>query len=113
MYKIESLTKEQEARFTEFINKWKDIGLSTQPANRKESEKGIALAYKIAGLNKPKIVWCGSPYSQGLTRAIVFGLKDSEINIGASVRESVGASVRESVMESVGNGEFCRDTEHM
>ena len=100
--KIEALTKEQEARFPEFIKRWTDIGLCTKPANRKEAEEGIKLTYKIAGLPEPKrIVWCGSPYSQGLTRALVLGLKRSEIKIGASVRDSVWDSVRDSVGDSV------------
>ena len=44
-------------------------------SNKKEAENGIISAYKIAGETPPKkIVWCGSPMSQGLTRAIVFGL---------------------------------------
>ena len=99
--KIENLTKEQVSRFPEFIKRWTDIGLCTDPANRPEAEKGIKLAYEIAGLKSPRIVWTGSPMSQGLTRAIVFGLKDSEVKIGASVRDSVGDSVRDSVWASV------------
>ena len=104
--KIESLTEAQKARFPEFVKKWTDIGLSTEPANRKESEKGIIEMYKIAGLKKPKIVWCDSPLSQGLTRMIVQKLEsDGKLTkkIGASVRASVWDSVRASVMDSVGD----------
>src|SRR3990167_9157698 len=104
--KIESLTQEQKDRFQEFIDKWTKIGLSCEPAKRKEAEFGIKTAYKIAGKNPPKkIVWCGSPLSQGLTRAIIFRLKDSEIKVGkklkASVRDSVRDSVRAGVWDSV------------
>src|SRR5882724_9420242 len=87
MKKIESLTDAQKARFPEFIKRWTDIGLSTEPANRIKAEKGIVEAYKVVGLGPPKIVWCDSPLSQGLTRAILMDNKSM-----ASVRDSVGAS---------------------
>lgn len=70
MSKIERLTAEQIALFPEFIKKWTDIGLSTNPADRERAERGVVKSYEIAGLKPPKIVWCGSPMSQGLTRAI-------------------------------------------
>ena len=95
---IEKLTKEQEKRFPEFVKKWNDIGLSTQRANRKEAEEGICEMYKIAGLKKPKIVWCDSPLSQGITRMVVLKLESDGLlrkKIGASVRDSVRASVRD------------------
>ncbi len=95
---IDKLTKEQESRFSEFIDKWTRIGLSIEPANRKEAEAGVVQAYRIAGLHAPKIVWCGSPISQGLTRELVMKLPAS---VRASVRDSVGASVRASVWASV------------
>jgi len=104
---ITSLTQEQMRRFPEFVEKWKAIGLSTEPANRKEAEIGVVEAYKAAGLDAPKIVWCGSPMSQGLVRAIVFNCVPSEVrssvrdSVGASVWDSVWASVRDSVRASV------------
>ena len=54
--------------------------------------------YKIAGLKKPKIVWCDSPLSQGITRMVVLKLESDGLlrkKIGASVRDSVRASVRD------------------
>ena len=99
--RIESLTKEQEDRFQEFIDKWTKIGLSTEKANREEAEKGILMAYKTAGLKAPKIVWCDSPLSMGLTRAIVVGLAKGQVNVGKNVKDSVWASVMDSVWDSV------------
>ena len=109
---IDRLTDAQIARFPEFIKRWTDIGLSTKPADREQAERGVRMAYECAGLAPPKaIVWCGSPFSQGLTRAIVFGLANGEIKseigeavekkVGDSVGDSVGASVRASVRASV------------
>ena len=102
MNRIEKLTAEQISRFPEFIDRWTRIGLCTDPANRPAAEEGVRLAYEIAGLSPPKkIVWCGSPLSQGLTRAIVFGLRDAEVKCGKEVRDSVWDSVRDSVSASV------------
>ena len=100
---IEKLTKEQEARFPEFIDKWTKIGLCTEPANRSMAEKGVREAYRISGLKPPKkIVWCGSPFSMGLTRALFVETKSSVwASVGASVWASVWASVRDSVRASV------------
>ena len=130
--RIESLTDEQIARFPEFVKRWTDIGLCTDPADRPRAEAAVRKCYEIAGLPHPKrIVWCGSPLSQGLTRAIAMGLdgkasvevgkdvwdsvRDSvsasvwasvsdsvRDSVGASVRDSVWASVRDSVWDSVG-----------
>ena len=99
MSRIEQLTPEQIARFPEFVKRWTEIGLCTAPADRPRAEAAIIESYKYAGLKPPKqIVWCGSPLSQGLTRAIIL-----DKNIRASVRDSVWDSVRASVRDSVGD----------
>jgi len=106
---IESLTEEQIAKFPEYVKKWTDIGLCTDPANRPEAEKAINKCYELAGLKRPeKIVWCGSPLSQGLVRSIITNeniMKEigSKISIGDSVRESVRQSVMDSVVDPVWN----------
>lgn len=84
---ISSLTDAQRAKFPHYIKKWTDVGLCTSPSNRPKAQDGIVWAYKIAGLDAPKIVWCGSPLSQGLTRAICFD---------KAVWDSVGDSVGDS-----------------
>jgi len=59
---ITDLTPEQEAQLQVYAEKWRAIGLSTEPANRAEAEKGVRLAYELAGLNPPKeILWFESP----------------------------------------------------
>ena len=104
--KIEKLTPEQEARFPEFVDKWLKIGLCTDPANRPEAERGINLAYELAGLKKPTtIVWFASPLSMAITHGL---LKNESVgtSVGTSVRDSVrasvGTSVRDRVRTSVG-----------
>ena len=105
--KIEKLTPEQIARFPEFRERWTKIGLCTDPADRPRAEAAIHESYRAAGLQPPrKIVWCGSPLSQGLTRAIILDnnkqlMASVEDSVQASVRDSVEASVRDSVGASV------------
>ena len=105
---IEKLTKEQEDKMVEYRDKWMSIGLSTEPADREMAEKGIREAYKQGGIKTtPKIIWCGSPLSNGLTKSIVLDFKKTVVgdsvwaSVWASVRTSVRASVRDSVRDSV------------
>ena len=87
--KIEKLTDTQIARFAEFRDRWLKIGLSTEPADRPAAEAAIIESYRAAGLDAPqRIVWCGSPLSQGLTRAIILD-KKMIADIGKAVGDSV------------------------
>ena len=71
MKKIESLTPDQIAKMSEYRDRWIAFGLSTSPADRPMAEQGVRDAYKAAGKKAPKaMVWCGSPISGALTRAI-------------------------------------------
>ena len=115
MGRIEELTKEQKALLSDYRDKWLAVGTCTEPANRADAEEGVRLAYKIAGKEAPRIVWCASPLAAGLTRGIVLNLHkvkmpaaESKIfrdsvrdSVGASVGDSVRASVRDSVGSSV------------
>ncbi len=101
---ITKLSPEQIARLPEYRNKWIAIGLSTEPANRPEAEEGICRIYASKRLPRPRIVWCGSPLSQGLTRAVVLNspaIKDIRDSVWASVGDSVWDSVRDSGRDSV------------
>lgn len=87
MKKIESLTEHQKSLLTEYRDKWMEIGLSCEPANRELAEKWCREAYIIGGKEPPKqIIWADSPLSGVLVHYI---LKHH----GASVRASVGDSV--------------------
>jgi hypothetical protein len=112
---IERLTPAQIARFPDYVKWWTAVGLSTQPADRPRAEAAVRLMYECGGLPPPeRIVWCGSPLSQGIARVIVLqntsvrasvraSVRDSvRDSVRASVRDSVGASVRDSVRDSVG-----------
>ncbi len=105
--KIEKLTKEQEAKFPEYIKKWTNIGLCTKRANRGKAENACKNAYKIAGLEEPKIIlWAESPMGLLLTSKLIKEITKqgknpySKMNL-ASMGDSVWDSVRESVRASV------------
>ena len=51
--KITSLTPEQTARFPEFVDKWTQIGTSTEPVDFENAKKAVCLAYRLAGLEEP------------------------------------------------------------
>ena len=99
--RIERLTAAQQARFGEFVERWTAIGLSTASADRPRAEAAIRWMYAHAKLREPRIVWCGSPFSNGLTRAAVQSLGQKPASVGDSVGDSVRASVRDSVGASV------------
>ena len=104
MKKIEKLTAAQTAKLSDYAKRWTEIGLSTTPADRPRAEAAIIEMYRVAGLPAPRIVWCGSPMAQGLTRAIILDqklLKNIGKSVWASVGDSVGASVGNSVWDSV------------
>ena len=110
--RIDKLTATQEAAFADYVERWTAIGLCTSPADRPEAETAIRRAYRLAGIDEPeRVVWCGSPLSQALTRATVRHIDDAGDSVQASVRasvrasawDSVGASVRASVRASVGD----------
>ena len=101
---INELTKEQIAKFPEYVDKWTKIGLSTEPADRPRAEIAIKKMYEVAKLKEPKIVWCDSPCSAYFTILIIEKLSKEKLDsIFDSVRTSVGASVGDSVMASVGD----------
>src|SRR3990167_9655693 len=100
---ITELTTEQKSRFPEFVERWTKIGLSTEPADIANAEKGIQLIYQQANLKDPKIVWRSSPLVSVLTCALIVDTKSVRTSVWASVWASVGDSVWASVRASVGD----------
>ena len=100
--RIERLTEAQKARFPEYVERWTKIGLCTEPMDRERAKRAICSMYTNAGLSEPKVVFCGSPLGNALTRVAVSKLSSVGVSVGASVRASVRDSVRASVRDSVG-----------
>jgi len=55
MKSIDKLTKEQEARIPEWVNKWIEIGLKTGDLDLPRFERGMKVAYE-----KAKLKWHGN-----------------------------------------------------
>jgi hypothetical protein len=133
MSPIERLTDAQKARAVEFRDRWMEIGLCTDPADRPRAEAAIREMYRQGGLEPPaRIVWCGSPLSQGLTRSIMVARKPIERlweSVGTNVRyhiggrtsddnlrpsvghniwQSIGARVEDRIRATVRNGVWAR-----
>lgn len=48
--------------YDDFVLRWIQLGLSTDPADRAAAEEGVRVAYRGAGVSGPDfIVWAGSP----------------------------------------------------
>jgi hypothetical protein len=56
--KIDKLTPEQELLANQVAEEWIAIGLSTEPANRPEAERGVRLAFELGGHPPPPPFVC-------------------------------------------------------
>jgi hypothetical protein len=106
--KIESLTEEQRARFSEWVEKWKAIGLSCEPADWDRAERGILAHYAAAKLPPPKkIVRVGSPLVCVLAGPIAAVLTANAVHeavygaVGRAVDRAVDGAVGEAVRGAV------------
>jgi len=89
MKKIEKLTKEQEALFPVYVDRWKKIGLCTDPANRPEAEDGIRKAYAVANLKEPKILWYDSPLAMLVAKEKFVNPKASDKEVYKAIQNSL------------------------
>lgn len=72
---ITELTQEQKDMIPGFVEEWLKIGLSTEPSDRKATEKAIQNIYTELNLEVPNIVWKNSPIE-----AIDFLVKEQDVN---------------------------------
>ena len=90
MKKIEELTKEQKEQLSVYKDKWLEIGLSTVPCDRKKAEDAARAAYKIAGLEEPKVfIWLNSPIEGAYAAAYFKVLKGKDSQVRAQVGDQV------------------------
>ena len=70
---ITKLTKQQEAKFPEYVAKWVDIGTSTEPTDMIATVDAIKRAYEVVKLNPPKyfIGPVAGPYEAALAEALI------------------------------------------
>lgn len=65
---LNDLTPEQIAAMPKYRDKWTKISFSTEPCDREKNEKGVKLAYELAGLTPPHtIIWKDSPIAGAIT----------------------------------------------
>jgi len=79
---IQELTKDQEAKFPFYVDKWTKIGLSTKPLDKAKAEKAVCFAYQCAGEKAPKdFHFASSPQAaKELIKKLSKGvMRDSEI----------------------------------
>ena len=59
----EELTPQQEALFSNYLEKWRKIALSTEPINRDKAEEAIKKAYTLIDEPQPQVFFFDSPYA--------------------------------------------------
>src|SRR3990167_4504844 len=121
------LSATTRAAFPTIRDEWLAVGLSTVPANRAEAERGVRLAYNVAGLEAPSLmIWVDSPIAGCVGAAMQVGAQVGDqvcdqvwdqvrdqvwVQVGAQVRDQVGdqvgaqvgAQVRDQVWDQVGD----------
>jgi len=91
------LSATTRAAFPTIRDEWLAVGLSTVPANRAEAERGVRLAYNVAGLEAPSLmIWVDSPIAGCVGAAMQVGAQ-----VGAQVWAQVGAQVGAQVWAQV------------
>jgi uncharacterized protein DUF6745 len=58
------------AHIPEFVEKWTEIGHSTEPIDRDWAEGALARFYEFAGLSEPWVVWAPCPLSGMLSASV-------------------------------------------
>ena len=106
--KLTQLTPEQEEQIPGWIEKWTEIGLSTEPADWATAIEGIHEEYRLAGLEPPdKLICLGSPLAAACAAAHLtnekfpkkrIGKKDTLANIvGRDTQRQLKLSVKENL----------------
>src|SRR3990167_9369302 len=100
------LSATTRAAFPTIRDEWLAVGLSTVPANRAEAERGVRLAYNVAGLEEPSLmIWVDSPIAGCVGAAMQVGAQVGAqvwAQVGAQVGAQVWAQVRDQVWAQVG-----------
>src|SRR3990167_2585225 len=100
--RIDKLTKEQEARFPEFVDKWIKIGLKTGDTDWNTFDKYMPICYEKAGLKYPKnVVRVSSPLVGALASAIAEGVLKKYKSVGYAVDGAVDGAVGDAVRGAV------------
>ena len=102
--RIDHITPEQSARFSEWADKWIKIGLSTDPADFDAATEAALRAYALCNLTRPKVVLrMSSPYGATLGGAIAWAmLRELKVaGVKSQVWSQVGSQVESQVWSQV------------
>ena len=101
--KMEQLTAEQESKIPEWVEKWLEIGLSTEPMDFETAKSAALEGYTLAGAAPPKVVLrAASPYEAALFGEIAIRILNSSF-YGNQVLNQVGDKVWHQVLNQVGD----------
>ncbi len=92
-------------RIPEFIDKWKRVELSTEPADRPRAEAAIKGLYALAKLREPKIFWLPCPLSAGVSatcHALMVAKRQLSEGRGEPSEDKVISSVLSSLDPALG-----------
>src|SRR3990167_539467 len=104
------LSATTRAAFPTIRDEWLAVGLSTVPANRAEAERGVRLAYNVAGLEAPSLmIWVDSPIAGCVAAAMqAWAQVGAQVwdRVGTQVWDQVGTQVRDQVWAQVGRAVY-------
>lgn len=66
---IDTLTPEQQAKIPSYLEKYRNIGLSTRPTDKVRAEKALRASYKYLKMQDPEIRWVESPIKGAIMAA--------------------------------------------
>lgn len=108
--KITELTEAQKARFPEWVQKYTQVGLSCEPADKLRAERGIRAHYECAKIPCPDtVVWVASPIVLSIAAPIAASLIENDVSITAdelpgvveAALRSLSPDLRAAVVEAV------------
>ena len=105
MSQIEELTASQEQKLEAYRDKWRKIGLSTEPVNKEDAERALKDVYSVANLKEPMILWARSPMECLYMGAFLKITIKESVNkkVDEQVWNQVWGRVRDQVWVQVGN----------
>lgn len=60
---INKLTPEKKALIPFYLERWRNIVLSSEPIDRNKAVEIVEYMYSLVGIKTPKIIFCNSPYT--------------------------------------------------
>ena len=104
---IIKLTKKQESFLVEYRNEILAYGRSTEPSDRKATEKSITFFYKKIGYKKPMFFWFDGPLSGGYAIEIIKNIAKPESNpnlwsnLGSNLESNLGSNLESNLWSNL------------